>query len=92
MWPVCWAVLLTSYVQVLYGGKLWQWKNLANSANDNIFTKFYHPNFYNTKIDNCNYYPNQNTPGVKKVAAKNLKKGHAEKNVKSKWAAKASCC
>ena len=36
--------------------------------------------------------PNQNTPGVKKVAAKNLKKGHAEKDVKSKWAAKASCC
>ena len=37
-------------------------------------------------------YPNQNTPGVKKVAAKNLKKGRAEKDVKSKWAAKASCC
>ena len=36
--------------------------------------------------------PNQNTPGVKKVAAKNLKKGHAEKDVKSKWATKASCC
>ena len=36
--------------------------------------------------------PNQNTPGVKKVAAKDLKKGHAEKDVKSKWAAKASCC
>ena len=36
--------------------------------------------------------PNQNTPGVKKVAAKNLKKGHVEKDVKSKWAAKASCC
>ena len=35
---------------------------------------------------------NQNTPGVKKVAAKNLKKGCAEKDVKSKWAAKASCC
>ena len=35
---------------------------------------------------------NQNTPGVKKVAAKNLKKGHAEKYVKSKWVAKASCC
>ena len=28
--------------------------------------------------------PNQNTHGVKKVAAKNLKKGHAEKDVKSK--------
>ena len=39
-----------------------------------------------------NYNPNQNTPGVKKVAAKNLKKCHAEKDVKSKWAAKASCC
>ena len=36
-------------------------------------------------------YPNQNTPGVKKVAAKNLKKGCAEKDVKSKWAAEASC-
>ena len=35
---------------------------------------------------------NQNTPGVKKVAAKNFKKGCAEKDVKSKWAAKASCC
>ena len=35
---------------------------------------------------------NQNTSGVKKVAAKNLKKGCAEKDVKSKWAAKASCC
>ena len=35
--------------------------------------------------------PNQNTPGVKKVAAKNLKKGCAEKDVKSKWATKASC-
>ena len=28
----------------------------------------------------------------KKVAAKNLEKGHAEKDVKSKWVAKASCC
>ena len=37
-------------------------------------------------------YLNQNTPDVKKVAAKNLKKGCAEKDVKSKWAAKASCC
>ena len=37
-------------------------------------------------------YPNQNTPGVKKVVAKNLKKGCTEKDVKSKWAAKASCC
>ena len=37
-------------------------------------------------------YLNQNTPGVKKVVAKNLKKGCAEKDVKSKWAAKASCC
>ena len=37
-------------------------------------------------------YPNQNTPGVKKVAAKNLKKGRAEKDVKSKWVARASCC
>ena len=36
--------------------------------------------------------PNQNTHGVKKVAAKNLNKGHAEKDVKSKWVAKASCC
>ena len=35
---------------------------------------------------------NQNTHGVKKVAAKNFKKGCAEKDVKSKWAAKASCC
>ena len=35
-------------------------------------------------------YLNQNTPGVKKVAAKNFKKGYAEKDVKSKWAAKAS--
>ena len=35
---------------------------------------------------------NQNTPGVKKVVAKNLKKSCAEKVVKSKWAAKASCC
>ena len=33
---------------------------------------------------------NQNTHGVKKVAAKNLKKGCAEKDVKSKWVAKAS--
>ena len=40
----------------------------------------------------CNIYLNQNTPGVKKVAAKNLKKGCAEKDVKSKWVAKASCC
>ena len=31
-------------------------------------------------------YLNQNTPGVKKVAAKNLKKGCTEKDVKSKWA------
>ena len=38
------------------------------------------------------YNLSQNTLGVKKVAAKNLKKGHAEKDVKSKWAAKASCC
>ena len=30
-------------------------------------------------------------PWCKKVAAKNLKKGHTE-DVKSKWAAKASCC
>ena len=30
-------------------------------------------------------------PWCKKVAAKNLKKGHAEKDVKSNWAAKASC-
>ena len=37
-------------------------------------------------------YPNQNTPGVKKVADKNLKNGHVEKDVKSKWVAKASCC
>ena len=37
-------------------------------------------------------YPSQNIPGIKKVAAKNLKKGHAEKDVKSKWVAKASCC
>ena len=43
------------------------------------------------KFDEVNN-PNQNTPGVKKVAAKNLRKGHAEKDVKSKWAAKASCC
>ena len=28
----------------------------------------------------------------KKVVAENLKKGHAEKDVKSKWATKASCC
>ena len=41
---------------------------------------------------NRKYQPNQNTPGVKKVAAKNLKKGRAEKDVKSKWAAMASCC
>ena len=31
-------------------------------------------------------------PWCKNVAAKNLKKGHAEKDVKSKWAVKASCC
>ena len=37
-------------------------------------------------------YPNQNTPGVKKVESCNQdsKKGHAEKDVKSKWATKAS--
>ena len=31
-------------------------------------------------------------PWCKKVAVKDLKKDHAEKDVKSKWAAKASCC
>ena len=35
-------------------------------------------------------YLNKNTPGVKKEAAKNLK-GLVEIDVKSKWAAKASC-
>ena len=44
------------------------------------------------KDSDKDHNPNQNTPGVKKIAAKNLKKGHAEKDVKSKWAAKASCC
>ena len=36
-------------------------------------------------------YLNQNTPGVKKLQPRILK-SHAEKDVKSKWAAKASCC
>ena len=35
------------------------------------------------------FNPNQNTPGIKKVVAKNLRKDHAEKDMKSKWAAKA---
>ena len=39
-----------------------------------------------------NEIPTKTSPGVKKVAAKNVKKGHAEKDVKSKWAAKISCC
>ena len=46
---------------------------------------------FNFTVALPNNNPNQNTPGIKKVVAKNLKKGHAEKYVKSKWAAKASC-
>ena len=40
----------------------------------------------------CIIYLDQNIPGVKKVVVKNLKKDHVEKDVKSKWVAKASCC
>ena len=35
--------------------------------------------------------PNQNTLGVKSCGQES-KKSHAEKDVKSKWVAKASCC
>ena len=36
----------------LHRGKLWQQENLANLVNEHVFSYFYHPNFYNTKLNN----------------------------------------
>ena len=57
---------------------------------------------YNNHINNLNelnlcmtlrtYVSQPKHPWCKKSCSQDLKKGCAEKDVKSKWAAKASCC
>ena len=61
----------------------WREKNLDNCKTFKI--KFLLKNLQ-MKVSQPNH------PWCKKSCSQEFKKGHAEKDVKSKWAAKASCC